>query len=1170
MVECVEELVVTGGGPVTPSDISPANPNNIEFDNLYLDMNGIIHPCTHPEDAPAPTTEEEMFSAVFDYIDRIVSIVRPRKLLYMAIDGVAPRAKINQQRSRRFRASKEAEQKLKEAEALKSDWRKRGLKLGKLPDSADWIHDLPKELGQETIDADDAPFDSNVITPGTPFMERLAVALKEYAARRISSMPGWENLRILFSDASVPGEGEHKIAEYIRVERATPGYDPNISHVLYGLDADLIMLALATHEVHFSVLREEVFPKRGNDTRRPGGGMAGEDGRAGRGQHHPQQINALMASAESADAKQNLNNNSNGMVTRAEVGGKKPFQFLHINVLREYIDLEFRHDVEKELEAAARKPKQGSLPGLVYNLENVIDDFVFLCFFVGNDFLPHLPTLDIREGAIDYLIEVYKTDLPHVGYLTSGAGDVDFTRVKRMLSRVGAKEDIVFQERMARERSTAVRDAEHRKRAAEAKDRREEEHRKKKEKLPESVQADGRSSGAESQKVPALPAGGWGETIELGRDKSVGKNQAAAGRIKRALEQRKAARKSTAVPLKHPQSPRGGKLNSSQQGRLGVASSPIAKQSKEAKGHASPPTAAVVDEVGVPTPKPPGSDMSAQGGDGPMDAADAEQTNSEFEEKSMKEFEEELKQRLDAQKVIENPSDNVRLGESGWKERYYLRKFNWTNEDGQKRERLFHVYLEGLYWVMKYYYVGCISWGWYYPYHYAPFASDIVASSSTSEDIHLDMGQPFRPFTQLQAVMPASSGALVLPKCYSQLMVDPNSPIIDYYPADFEVDLNGKRFAWQGVALLPFIDEKRLSSALTGLEAKMTESEKKRNSFGHCMIVCNRSSSLGKFLEDCKKSEDSTDMWEVTSEYAEGQLFGKVSNVQSVGQSLTGCTAVGARFELPKARPHVASLLPGASAPSPVLDMAMKAECSQRGGWKPARHGTLGRAARELSEMRKQRVMRGRGGYYNRGRGRGFDAGYVRNQAPIHPQVNPAANAMFDGLGASAGIGQGPSWMNQGYQSHPYPQQQYGYGAPNFYGHSQYGAQNQTYGAAGYNSPYGAQGSHYPGDAYQGQYQYGGSDGSGVGGGYNFSTNPGYYAQQQYGGLGGGAGGTGAGGTGVGGRGLAGPTAMQMRQAVNPSNPQQGLPWSQPNNGFAGAGPASSRAYRGRGRGRGQ
>lgn len=90
-----------------------------EFDNLYLDMNGIIHACTHDNDTTAKAlTFREMIQGIFAYIDRIVSeIVKPKKLLFMAIDGVAPRAKLNQQRSRRFRSAQERSESIEQMRA---------------------------------------------------------------------------------------------------------------------------------------------------------------------------------------------------------------------------------------------------------------------------------------------------------------------------------------------------------------------------------------------------------------------------------------------------------------------------------------------------------------------------------------------------------------------------------------------------------------------------------------------------------------------------------------------------------------------------------------------------------------------------------------------------------------------------------------------------------------------------------------------------------------------------------------------------------------------------------------------------------------------------------------------------------------------------------------------
>lgn len=77
---------------------------NNQVDNLYLDMNGIIHMCTHNNDDKIEIfNEKRMLKKIMMYTDRLYKLVKPRRTFYLAVDGVAPRAKMNQQRSRRFR-----------------------------------------------------------------------------------------------------------------------------------------------------------------------------------------------------------------------------------------------------------------------------------------------------------------------------------------------------------------------------------------------------------------------------------------------------------------------------------------------------------------------------------------------------------------------------------------------------------------------------------------------------------------------------------------------------------------------------------------------------------------------------------------------------------------------------------------------------------------------------------------------------------------------------------------------------------------------------------------------------------------------------------------------------------------------------------------------------------
>jgi hypothetical protein len=74
-----------------------------------------------------------------------------------------------------------------------------------------------------------------VITPGTEFMARAAEALRAHFARKISADPNWSQLAVILSDSCVPGEGEHKIMEFIRHQRTQEGYNPNAHMAVYGL-----------------------------------------------------------------------------------------------------------------------------------------------------------------------------------------------------------------------------------------------------------------------------------------------------------------------------------------------------------------------------------------------------------------------------------------------------------------------------------------------------------------------------------------------------------------------------------------------------------------------------------------------------------------------------------------------------------------------------------------------------------------------------------------------------------------------------------------------------------------------------------------------------------------------------------------------------------------------
>jgi len=333
--------------PLCNQPIHEAQP---PIDRLYLDLNGIIHPCFHPDDEHGVRrTEPAVFAAIFNTIDVIVRIVRPRELIYLAVDGVAPQAKINQQRARRFQTAANAAA--------------QGVAHAAAP----------------AVDGADPPLvDSNAITPGTAFMARLAEHLRYYAARRVSDDPAWRNLQVVLSGPEVPGEGEHKIMEFIRTGRAQPGYRPTTTHCLYGADADLLLLGLLSHEPNFCVLRE-VFMRTSSQLRR--------------------------------------------------APSLEQYALVHLSILRDYLAMEFA-----PLAAAPALQHE-------FAWERVFNDLVALTFLVGNDFLPNAPALYIPNGALDVLWEAYLALIPSLGgFLTALDGTVAWDRLGAFLRRLAEHE----------------------------------------------------------------------------------------------------------------------------------------------------------------------------------------------------------------------------------------------------------------------------------------------------------------------------------------------------------------------------------------------------------------------------------------------------------------------------------------------------------------------------------------------------------------------------------------------------------------------------------------------------------------------------------------------------------------------------------------------------------
>ena len=276
--------------------------------NLYLDLNCAIHYCCREvlEENPYSkqkhnSIEHKMILNVIKYIKLLVNYSQPQKLLFIAIDGPAPKAKMVQQRQRRFKKFYEQD------------------KIQQLKNK--------HKIVEEKVDV----WDTNAITPGTQFMDKLAKTLKQ----NLETDKVFQHLQIIISDSNIPGEGEHKLLHHLREN--TEKEDIN---VIYGLDADLIMLCMSSKKDKILLLREAV----------------------------------------------EFNNT-------IHINGYK-FLYLQIDNLKYNLTNEIllrmdRHNMSDE------------------ERSNILDDYIFFSFLLGNDFIPHTPSLSIKNDGIDLILDIY-------------------------------------------------------------------------------------------------------------------------------------------------------------------------------------------------------------------------------------------------------------------------------------------------------------------------------------------------------------------------------------------------------------------------------------------------------------------------------------------------------------------------------------------------------------------------------------------------------------------------------------------------------------------------------------------------------------------------------------------------------------------------------------------
>ena len=334
--------------------------------NLYLDTNGLIYDAVRVVGSNRGISDDEyealLIQTVCEKINEYLALFRPSDKVFIAFDGVAPVAKLNQQRERRYKSwfTTVVEQTITRKNAL-------------LDPTVATVAVAATAVAAGAQKA----WNTSSITPGTRFMTKLNTQMRDYCAEKARVIG--TTVEYIYSGSDAPGEGEHKIFEYIR---DNAGVHKNTTTLIYGLDADLIMLCL--NHLHVS---EHIYLYR--DT--------------------PDFIQSLDSTLSSSDqyyldipefacSLEAVMRESTGAAAGARGGA--------------YIS-----DAKTEAKAAATA-KAATAAVVTTGVAAVksritpdviaaIDDYIVMAFMLGNDFMPHFPSLNLRTNGMTVLLQTY-------------------------------------------------------------------------------------------------------------------------------------------------------------------------------------------------------------------------------------------------------------------------------------------------------------------------------------------------------------------------------------------------------------------------------------------------------------------------------------------------------------------------------------------------------------------------------------------------------------------------------------------------------------------------------------------------------------------------------------------------------------------------------------------